>query len=222
MKNKQQQSKHLSMFPFELFVVKTNHAKSLESWTNVWGNFYLPLTHGLHEETHSRWMSGGGGAGKQRSISALIENRPVRCQGKGQIGAHLPNLTQVKKGKVALQDMIVLNCRSARKKTDQIHQYITEHYTDLTVLTETWFSTRSRDHKWISSSTPAGYKFNNRPRASGQWSGGITVIHKAPLNCTAVLPDHCHKAHSFENLQCQLFSDSLTVKVTIMNDNKST
>ena len=117
---------------------------------------------------------------------------------------------------VALLDMVVLNCRSARKKTDQIHQYITEHDTDLVVLTETWLTTSSRDRKWISSLTPAGYKFINRPRASCQRGGGIVVIHKASLSCTVVPPDQCHKAHSFENLQCQLCSDSLTVNMAFI------
>ena len=130
--------------------------------------------------------------------------------GDSQRGTHLPNLVQVGLHNTRLLEVLVLKCRSVRKKTGLIQQCITDSDADIVALTETWLTNNDRDRKWIAALTPTGYKCINAPQPKGQRGGGIAVLHKIGLNCMATPRSDSHRATSFEHLECRLSAGSLT------------
>ena len=129
-------------------------------------------------------------------------------------GVNTKNLSHVKPiKKSGMLDFVVLNVRSARQKTDQINQYITQNDVDIMALTETWLTNNDRDRKWISALTPDGYKFINITRISRK-GGGLAIIHKTNLSlkCTT----DAHRFVSFEHIQCRLATNSLVVDIVIL------
>ena len=157
-----------------------------------------------------------GGTHRQRNIVTIMGNRPAPALGDSQRGAHLPNLVQVSLHNTRLLEVLVLNCRSVRNKTDLIQQCITESDADIAALTETWLTNSDRDHKWIAALTPTGYKCINVPRPKGQRGGGIAVLHKTGLNCMATPHSDSHRVTSFEHLECRLSAGSLTVDMAFV------
>ena len=68
--------------------------------------------------------------------------------------------------------------------------YITQNDVDIMALTGTWLTSDDGDRKWISASTPDGYKFIIIPRISGK-GGGIAIIHKTNLSLKCTTDAHC-------------------------------
>ena len=157
-----------------------------------------------------------GGTRRQCTIATVVGNRPDPALGDSQRGTHLPNLVWVGLHNTRLLEVLVLNCRSVRNKTDLIQQCITDSDADIVAVMETWLTNSDRDHKWIAALTPTGYKCINALRPKGQQGGGIAVLHKIGLNCMVTPRSDSHRATSFEHLECRLSAGSLTVDMAFL------
>lgn len=81
----------------------------------------------------------------------------------------------------------LLNARSARHKAALIHDVIADHRLDVLAVTETWIPADAPDAVKLDVAPP-GYSVVHRHRGSstGRRGGGVAVIHRDSVKCTAV------------------------------------
>ncbi|KAK6168755.1 hypothetical protein SNE40_019939 [Patella caerulea] len=104
----------------------------------------------------------------------------------------------------------LLNCRSVRNKTLEIHTFICDNNLDVLALTATWLSDNS-DSAAICELVPPGYSFSHVTR--GKRGGGDAIIYKSSI-VASKLP--CEKFNSFEYLDVNLFYSSKTIRCLII------
>ena len=72
-------------------------------------------------------------------------------------------------------NFVVLNVRSARSISLEIHNFVVDEKIDMFFLTETWLYEKG-DEVFIQEMTPSDYKFYSFPRTNGQVGGGLGVM----------------------------------------------
>ena len=127
------------------------------------------------------------GRNKQRTIRTVItSNRKNQQNNRGVCHQNLCqiNLNHQTVCKSEL-NICLVNTQSARNKTDDIVQYITEKDIDVCVITETWLN--SHDEVKTGDLTPAGYKLEQVVR-DGRQGGGIAIILKSTCKIKKLTP----------------------------------
>ena len=107
--------------------------------------------------------------------------------------------------------MGVINCQSARNKSEPIKQHIKDHDLDIVALTETWFHQGNVDTKKIKEVTPTGYKLKHIPRKTR--GGGVAIIYRETVPVTE--PENMSTS-SFEGLTICVHSGSISVKLVVI------
>ena len=129
-------------------------------------------------------------------MRTVISQRQAEKRCKHQTVINLNNLTVPKRVKniTKTQQLRIahINTRSAcNKKSDQVHDLITDQKLDILGLTETWFIKSKTDTNAV---LPPGYSIQNLPRATH--GGGVAVIYRNNLSLIK------SKQHTFISLEC--------------------
>ena len=73
----------------------------------------------------------------------------------------------------------LLNARSIRNKTIELHELIVDRSFDLLCITETWLHDDGSDDPFIAEMLPTGYDFVHVPRCGGY--GGVGVVYRSNI-----------------------------------------
>ena len=107
----------------------------------------------------------------------------------------------------------VINCRSAKKNGDSIHNHIIEHNSECIALTETWLKRGDEVLPHRSKLVPNGYQFISVPRPKGR-GGGVAVLCKDQYHMTQ---DHGNiSKKSFEYMAVKVTAASYTFRIIVI------
>ena len=87
---------------------------------------------------------------------------------------------QIPQGKLSQFVCSIINARSIRRKTLLIQDLVVDNLVDILMITKTWLN-RCGDEVIIGEICPAGYRFFNQPRSTGN-GGGVGLLYKANLH----------------------------------------